>query len=137
MQVMAFDFGLVRIGVAVGQSITKTASPLETVRTKKGAIQWEVIKKLLVIWEPSLLLIGLPLNMDASPQHLTKKAKTFANQLYGRFGIKIEMMDERLSSVAARSILFESGGYKKLKKTAIDSIAAVLILESWFEQLEE
>ena len=132
MQVLAFDFGLARIGVAIGQSITATASPLETLKAANGSPDWTKIELLIKSWEPDLLLIGEPFNMDNSDQAITKRARKFANQLHGRFGSKIEMMDERLSSAAAREEIFEYGGYKKLKKTQIDSIAAALILESWF-----
>ena len=132
MQVLAFDFGLARIGVAVGQSITSTASPLETLAAKQGVPDWSKIESLILTWKPNLLLIGEPINMDTSDQLITKKARKFANQLHGRFGLKTELMDERLSSVAAREEIFEYGGYNKLKKTKIDSVAAALILESWF-----
>ena len=81
---------------------------------------------------PSLLLVGEPFNMDDSDQTITKLARKFANRLHGRFGLPVQMVDERLSSASAREEIFEYGGYKKLKKTQIDSIAAALILESWF-----
>jgi putative Holliday junction resolvase len=132
MQVLAFDFGLARIGVAVGQSITGTSSPLETLKAKEGSPDWQIVESLLKTWKPDLLLIGEPFNMDSTDQTITLRARKFANRLHGRFGFKIEMMDERLSSAAAREEIFECGGYKKLKKTQIDSIAAALILESWF-----
>ena len=134
MQVIAFDFGLARIGVAVGQSITSTASPLETLIAKDGSPDWVKVEALLKTWKPDLLLIGEPFNMDLTDQTITLRARKFANRLHGRFGFKTEMMDERLSSAAAREEIFEYGGYKKLKKTQIDSIAAALILESWFMQ---
>lgn len=131
-QILAFDFGLARIGVAVGQSITATASPLPTLKAKQGIPDWQILEKLIVEWQPELLLIGEPFNMDASDQQITLKARKFANRLHGRFGLPFEMFDERLSSAAAREEIFEYGGYRKLKKAQIDSIAAALILESWF-----
>jgi len=131
-QVLAFDFGLARIGVAVGQPITGTATPLSTLKAKNGIPNWQIIEKLITEWQPGLLLVGEPLNMDASDQEITKRARKFANRLHGRFGLSCEMFDERLTSVAAREEIFEYGGYKKLNKTEIDSIAAALILESWF-----
>ncbi len=134
-QIIAFDFGLARIGVAVGQPITCTASPLETVKAVDGKPNWSFIETLLKQWQPAVVLIGEPFNMDGSDQPITQRARKFANQLHGRFGVKTEMVDERLSSAAAREELFEYGGYKKLKKSQIDSIAAALILESWFEQV--
>ncbi len=131
-QVLAFDFGLARIGVAVGQPITGTATPLSTLKAKEGIPDWQVIETLIKEWQPKLLLVGEPFNMDASDQLITVKARKFANRLHGRYGLPYEMFDERLSSTAAREEIFEFGGYRKLKKTQIDSIAAALILESWF-----
>ena len=131
-QILAFDFGLARIGVAVGQSITGTANPLDTLHAKQGIPDWVMVEKLLKIWQPKLLLIGEPFNMDNSDQEITLAARKFANRLHGRFGLPTQMFDERLTSASAREEIFEFGGYKKLKKTQIDSVAAALILESWF-----
>lgn len=133
-QYIAFDFGLARIGVAVGQDITSTASPLDTIKAKDGTPNWQLIESLIKQWQPKKVLIGEPFNMDGSDQTITKRARKFANQIHGRFGVQIVLVDERLSSAAAREELFEFGGYKKLKKSQLDSIAAVLILESWFSQ---
>lgn len=131
-QIIAFDFGLARIGVAVGQKITATASPLDTIKAKDGTPNWQQFEQLFKQWQPTKVLVGEPFNMDGSDQEITKRARKFANQLHGRFGVQVELVDERLSSAAAREELFEFGGYKKLKKSQLDSIAAVLILESWF-----
>ena len=131
-QIIAFDYGLARIGVAVGQSITNTASPLDTVKAKNGIPDWQLIATLLKQWRPVKVLVGEPFNMDGSDQNITRRARKFSNQIHGRFGVQVEMVDERLSSAAAREELFEIGGYKKLKKSQLDSVAAVLILESWF-----
>ena len=132
-QVLSFDFGLARIGVAVGQSITQTATPLATLNAKGGIPDWSQIEKLIKEWQPSMLLIGEPLNMDSSEQSITLLARKFANRLHGRFGLPFQMVDERLTSVSAREEIFEYGGYKKLKKTQIDSVAAALILEAWYQ----
>jgi len=131
-QILAFDFGLARIGVAVGQTVTNTATPLATLKAKDGIPDWQIVKKLIQEWQPTRLIVGEPFNMDSSEQEITKRARKFANRLHGRFGLPFEMFDERLTSAAAREEIFEYGGYKKLKKTKIDSIAAALILESWF-----
>jgi putative Holliday junction resolvase len=133
-QIIAFDFGLARIGVAIGQSITNTASPLDTIKAKDGTPNWQQIETLFNKWQPAKVLVGEPFNMDGSDQAITKRARKFANQVHGRFGLQVELVDERLSSAAAREELFEFGGYKKLKKSQLDSIAAVLILESWFTE---
>jgi putative Holliday junction resolvase len=131
-QIIAFDFGLARIGVAVGQTITGTANPLPTLLAKDGIPDWHKVEKLIKEWQPDMIIVGEPFNMDNTDQQITKRARKFANRLHGRYGIKVELNDERLSSAAAREEIFEFGGYQKLKKTQIDSIAAALILESWF-----
>ncbi|MCW8876710.1 MAG: Holliday junction resolvase RuvX [Kangiellaceae bacterium] len=131
-QILAFDFGLARIGVAVGQSITQTANPLDTLKAKDGKPNWDLVAQLLKQWQPNKVIVGEPFNMDGTDQEITERARKFANQIHGRFGVQVEMLDERLSSAAAREELFEFGGYQKLKKSQIDSIAAALILESWF-----
>lgn len=131
-QIIAFDFGLARIGVAVGQSITQTANPLDTLKAKDGKPNWDLVAQLLKQWQPNKVIVGEPFNMDGTDQEITERARKFANQIHGRFGVQVEMLDERLTSAAAREELFEFGGYQKLKKSQIDSIAAALILESWF-----
>ncbi len=133
-RLLAFDFGLARIGVAVGQSVTATANPLECLQAKDGIPDWQKVAKLIKEWQPDLLIIGEPLNMDNTTQDITLRARKFANRLHGRFGLPFEMVDERLSSVDARDEIFQQGGYKKLKNTKIDSVAAALILESWYSQ---
>jgi len=132
--VIAFDYGEKRIGVAIGQSVTGTANPLKPLFAKDGQPDWQKVERLLNEWQPDYLLVGLPLNMDKSEQLLTKRAQKFANRLHGRFAIKVNMMDERLSSVEAREQLFADQGFKGLKNSSIDSQAACLILESWFRE---
>ena len=85
-------------------------------------------------WQPDLVLVGLPLNMDDSESELSARARKFANRLHGRFGVKVEMVDERLSSFEAKSEVMERGGSRDYKNNPVDSIAARLILESWFER---
>jgi len=133
-QVIAFDYGEKRIGVAVGQTVTNTATPLKPLKAKEGQPDWQEIMTLIKDWQPDYLLVGLPLNMDTTEQLLTRRAKKFANRLHGRFGLVVKMMDERLSSVEAREQLFESSGFKGLSNHSIDSQAACLILESWFNE---
>ncbi|MCK3655845.1 crossover junction endodeoxyribonuclease RuvA [Pasteurellaceae bacterium Macca] len=130
---LAFDFGTNSIGCAVGQSITGTAQGLPAFKAQDGIPNWEEIGKTIQTWQPDLLIIGLPLNMDGTEQPLTQRAKKFANRLHGRFGLPVELQDERLTTVEARAEIFARGGYKALKKGKVDSISACLILESWFE----
>ena len=131
--ILAFDFGLNSIGCAVGQSITGTAQPLAAFKAQDGIPNWEAIGTLLKEWQPDLLVVGLPLNMDGSEQPLTQRAKKFANRLHGRFQLQVTLHDERLTTVEARSEIFSRGGFKALKKDKVDSISACLLLESWFE----
>lgn len=131
--VIAFDFGTSSIGCAIGQDITKTARALCAFKARDGKPNWETIEKVLKEWQPDYLVVGLPLNMDGSEQELTVRAKKFANRLHGRFGYKVELQDERLSTVEAKSNLFSAGGYRSLNKGNIDAGSAVIILESWFE----
>lgn len=131
--VMGFDFGKKYIGLAIGQEITGTATPLGSVKANDGIPHWEHIEKYLNEWQPDLLVIGLPLNMDGSEQALTQSARKFGNRLHGRFGLPIEFQDERLTTADAKAQLFAQGGYRNLKKDNIDAQSAVLIIESFFE----
>ncbi|MBX4180898.1 Holliday junction resolvase RuvX [Sodalis sp. CWE] len=128
--VIAFDFGIKNIGVAIGQYVTCTASPLTTIKARDGIPNWKHIKTLFHEWEPVIAVVGLPLNVDGSEQILTAKARTFATSLRNRFGVFVKLHDERFSTVQARSNLFERGGYCALEKRRINSESAVIILES-------
>lgn len=131
--VLAFDYGTKSIGVAVGQSLTGTASPLKALKANDGIPNWQQIEALLNEWQPDYLVVGLPLNMDGTEQPLTARVHKFVNRLHGRFGVQVKTQDERLTTVESRSQLFAEGGYRKLSKDAVDSQSAKLILESWFE----
>ena len=133
--VLGFDFGKKYIGIAVGQEITGSASPLGSVKANDGIPHWDNVEKYLKEWQPDYLVVGLPLNMDGSEQQLTLDAKKFGNRLAGRFGIKVEFQDERLTTADAKERLFAQGGYRNLKKDNIDAESAKLIIESFFEQL--
>ena len=85
-------------------------------------------------WQPDLIVVGLPLNMDGTEQQLTLDAKKFGNRIAGRFGVKVEFQDERLTTADAKEQLFSRGGYRNLKKDNIDAESARLIIESFFEQ---
>lgn len=130
---MGFDFGTKSIGVAIGQEVTGTARALTSLKAQEGVPDWQKIEKLLAEWQPDLIIVGLPLNMDGTEQPLTARARKFANRLHGRFGKPVELQDERLSTVEARADLFSRGGFKALDKGQVDATSAVIILESWFE----
>tara|TARA_B100002049_G_C16001534_1_gene341741 strand:- start:159 stop:587 length:429 start_codon:yes stop_codon:yes gene_type:complete len=129
--VLAFDFGTKSIGVAVGQEVTGTAAPLPALKARDGIPDWNSIQHLYDEWQPDLVLVGLPLNMDGTDQPMTHLAKKFANRLHGRFKVKVENVDERLTTADAKAMLFELGGYKKLTKDKVDSVSACIIFTSW------
>ncbi len=131
---IAFDFGTKSIGVAIGQEVTGTARPLTAFKAQDGVPDWGKVEKMLNEWQPDLIVVGLPLNMDGTEQPLTARARKFANRLHGRFGKPVELQDERLSTVEARADLFERGGFRALDKGQVDATSAVIILESWFSR---
>lgn len=129
--VLAFDFGFSKIGVAVGNKVTLSVSPLGQIAARQGEPNWQAVDKLLADWGPSALVVGIPQTLDGKKQYTTKPARAFCKTLGERTGLPVYPVDERLTTVEARSQLFEAGGYRKLKKTSVDSIAACLILEQW------
>lgn len=124
--IMGFDFGAKKIGVAVGQRVTGTATALETIKARDGVPDWRAIEKLVSEWQPSRFVVGLPLNMDGTSSDMSKLAEKFARRLHGRFHIEAETMDERLTS---REAAESSGDVRSL-----DAEAAKLILESWLRK---
>ncbi|MFU8814261.1 MAG: Holliday junction resolvase RuvX [Pseudomonadales bacterium] len=119
--VLAFDFGLRHIGVAAGQTVTGTASPLVTLRANHGKPDWQAVSQLVTEWRPVRLLVGLPLNMDDTDSAMSARATIFANQLQRRTGIAVDMVDERLTTRAAR----------EQQPLRAHEQAAVLIAETW------
>lgn len=131
---LAFDYGTRNIGVASGQSVTRSAVERPALKAKDGVPNWQEVEKLLKEWKPDLVIVGLPLNMDDSESELAVRARKFAQRLHGRFGVAIEMADERLSSYEAKGEVMARGGSRDYGKNPVDSIAARLILESWFTE---
>ncbi|GAB1255685.1 Holliday junction resolvase RuvX [Aurantivibrio plasticivorans] len=131
---LSFDYGTQSIGVAVGQAITQTASELKPLKANDGVPNWNAVGELIQQWQPDLLIIGLPLNMDGSESELAARARKFANRLNGRFHIKTHLMDERLSTYEAKEEAMARRQTLDFKKNPVDSIAARLILESWFHE---
>lgn len=124
--VLAFDFGLRNIGVAVGNRLTGTARALAPLRARDGVPDWSAIARLLEDWKPERLLVGLPLNMDDSESEMSARAARFARRLEGRYTLPCELVDERLSSFEARGLIAGAGA-----KSSRDSVAASLVLETW------
>lgn len=128
---LAFDFGMKSIGVAIGQEVTGTASPLDALKAMDGIPNWDEVGRIIQEWQPHCLLVGLPLNMDGTEQPITANVKRFAGRLSHKFQLPVHQHDERLSTVDAKEKLFALGGYKKLTKGKVDSVSACLIYESW------
>ena len=119
--ILAFDFGEKRIGVAVGNTITKTAEPLKIIQEKNQDQRFKAIELIITEWRPQILVVGLPTHPDGAEHEMTQKAKRFGNQLKGRFLREVIWVDERYTSVSV------DGGN--------DALAAQLILQQYLEEL--
>ena len=126
MTLIAFDHGTHKIGVASGNGLIGTASPLAPLPCRDGQPDWESIAALLADWRPDQLVVGLPLNMDGSESESSQRARKFARRLHGRFGIRVWMIDERLSTREAR----ERTGTRRADPK-VDSMAAAVIAEGY------
>lgn len=134
--IIAFDFGLRRIGVAVGQTITGSASPLGVVMNGDNGPDFEQIEALVTEWRPQTLVVGLPLQLDGRPGELEPTIRAFVAAL-ARFGLPIERVDERHTSQEAERTLIgarQSGTRGRIKKAEIDAAAAVMIAERYLRQ---
>lgn len=128
---LGFDFGTHKIGIAVGQSLTGTATPVTTLSYVKMKPDWQGIERIIEEWQPETLVVGLPYQMDDEEAELAVRAKRFARQLQGRYKLPVEMIDERLTSKEAMNRL----GKKSAKDVSlVDSMAAKLILETWLNK---
>jgi len=132
--ILGFDFGLKRIGVAVGQLLTKTATPLTIIIANNGEPQWHAIDKIIQEWQPAALVVGLPLNMDGTSQPITELAQKFAERLHEHYQLPIYTTDERLTTREAREQIFQAGGYRALRSGPVDGVAAQIILEGWLQR---
>jgi putative holliday junction resolvase len=137
--VMAFDFGEKRIGVATGETLLKTAHALTTISAEQNDIKFKQIALLIAEWQPSLLVVGLPMHIDGDvdnqPHLMMQLAKKFAQRLEGRFNLPVVMVDERLSSLEASQSLNAAGIRGIKQKTMLDAVAAQSILQSYFDGL--
>ncbi len=135
---LGFDFGLKKIGVAVGQTLTKTATPLEIITAKNNLPDFEAIDKLIKSWKPNVIVVGMPYQEDGSKQDMTRYAQDFADQLQQNFAekykLKVVTVDERYSSLEAQQKFVELRQNKLIKQgMKIDAIAAAIILERWLQ----
>ena len=132
--ILAFDFGEKRIGVAVGEMQLALAHPLATIDAEQTRVRFEAIGRLIDEWQPRLLVVGLPMHMDDSEHALTARARRFGRQLEGRFNLPVAMVDERLSTREAATLLQAAGVGARRQKAVRDQVAAQTILQDYFEQ---
>ena len=125
MQILAFDFGEKKIGVAVGQTSTNTSSPLQVIFNNHGKVNWDDINVLLNEWNPELILIGKPLNMDGTDSEIMKKVDKFFQKLKSTYEAEYQYVDERLTTFEAREILKEN------EKDFVDANAAKILIDQW------
>ncbi|MCG8426524.1 MAG: Holliday junction resolvase RuvX [Chromatiales bacterium] len=128
--VLGFDYGTAKIGVAIGQTLINTARPLKTLRAVQQKPDWNAIGRLIEEWQPEALIVGVPFNMDDSEAEVAPRAKRFARQLEGRYHLPVFLVDERLTSRMAKTEL----GRAPKKIEELDAIAAKLILETWLSE---
>jgi putative Holliday junction resolvase len=133
--VLAFDFGMKRIGVAVGQTVTKTANTYGMLKAEQGEPDWQQVQAIMDEWKPMALVVGIPLNMDGTEQTIGKRAEAFAQMLEEHTSLPVYAVDERLTTVEARERIFEQEGYKGLQKASVDAMAAKIMLEAWLHML--
>lgn len=125
--VIGFDFGLKRIGVAIGQTITQTATPEAIVKSKDGKPDWQHISQLFEKWQPTAIVVGLPMRLDGTEQALTQPARKFGQRLSGRYHRPVFYIEEQLSSIEAEN--------RNLNRDHIDDHAAQILLENWLQAL--
>ncbi|WP_166454668.1 Holliday junction resolvase RuvX [Duganella rivi] len=123
--ILAFDFGIKRIGVAIGNTMLRQAEPLKVIKAEDNATRFADIQKLLDEWTPARLVVGLPMHPDGNEHEMTARARRFANQLNGRFNLAVELVDERYSSAVISAKRGE----------VIDDRAAAIILQQYFDSL--
>jgi putative Holliday junction resolvase len=131
--ILAFDYGLRRIGVAVGQDVTASASPLGTIANGENGVDHRRIRALISEWQPTTLVVGMPSHADGSPGAITAAVEAFVGEL-GQYGLPVHTVDERYSSVEAGRVLKNArkqGSRGRISKQDIDAAAAVFIAERY------
>jgi len=124
---LAFDYGTKKIGVAIGNTLTRQARPLEILWSVTREQRFSAIAQLLQTWQPDRVVVGLPLALNGEAQYATLRCRRFANQLHGRFGVVVELVDERGSSVEAQELLGTNA--------PDDAVAAAVILQRYLDAL--
>lgn len=135
---LCFDFGYKKIGVAVGQTITGSASPLQTIRSINQSPDWDIITKLIQEWRPASLIVGISRQADGSDNPVTSRMLKFCRQLEGRYQLPVYQQDETLSTFEAKQMLFDDVNVNAGKLWEVqDQLAAQLILQSWLNDYKK
>ncbi len=136
--ILAFDYGRRRIGVACGDTLSRSATPLRGLERPDGTVPWRGLEALFAEWRPAAAVVGLPYNADGTEGALAHESRAFASQLAGRFALPVHLVDERYSSLAAAERLRrarETGARRRrVTKGDVDAAAACVILERWFDE---
>ena len=127
MQILAIDFGLKKVGLAIGNTLTKTSMPISTILYKSKQELFNLLEKHVTEWKPEFIIVGNPLNMDQTESEMSKLAEKFSTQFSKKFNLAVELVDERLSSFEAKEFA---------KDDNLDAMAAKLILDSWMNNNE-
>ena len=127
MQILAIDFGLKKVGLAIGNTLTKTSMPINTIFYKSKQELFNLLEKHVIEWKPEFIIIGNPLNMDQTESEMSKLTEKYSNHFSKKFNLAVELVDERLSSFEAKEFA---------KDGNLDAMAAKLILDSWMNNNE-
>ena len=131
--IMSFDFGTQKMGMAVGQALIESATPLALFPMRDGIPNWDELLKIVKQHQPQLFLVGLPLNMDDSESELSARARKFARRLRHQTNIETWMVDERLTTREARDTLDRYQSQGQAKRLSADSLAAAILIENWYQ----
>jgi len=132
--IIAIDFGLRNIGVAVGNTLSLTSRPLTILQARDGVPDWGALSSIFDEWRPDRILVGNPLNMDDSESDMGRQAARFARRIEGRFGLTVTLVDERLSSREAKTKALAAGHRGDFASIPVDDEAAAIILATWLHQ---
>ena len=133
LTLLGFDFGLKRIGVAIGNTVSGSARPLATLESESNDARFSAIAAWIDEWQPNALVVGKPVDIDGRATDMTARAERFGRQLEGRFGLPVKFADERFTSAVAEAALKPN----RKNKAKIDAAAAALILQAWLDQRAE
>lgn len=134
-KLLAFDFGRVRIGIAAGQTITKTSMPIATVKAKRGSPKkWEEVDKIIKEWCPDTIIVGLPIDTKGQETYITKEARHFSCKIKERYRLPVHLIQETFSTCAARWYEEKVPGKKIHSHYSLDAVSACIILETWMNK---